>query len=102
MSTARVTGKHKVHVPALSVATVYARGLKNQSGGNSSMLLEPGNIPLPGGLIVVPTVISSNSHVFPVQVINLSQEDICLSPKTRLGILSPCQCIEGDPCEVKF
>lgn len=51
----------------------------------------------PGGLIVVPTVISSNNHIFPVQVINFSQEDVWLSPKTRLGILSQCQCVEGDP-----
>uniref|UniRef100_A0A8P4GS98 Gypsy retrotransposon integrase-like protein 1 n=1 Tax=Dicentrarchus labrax TaxID=13489 RepID=A0A8P4GS98_DICLA len=28
--------------------------------------------------------------------------DVWLSPKTRLGILSQCQCIEGDPYEVKF
>lgn len=51
----------------------------------------------PGGLIVVPTVISSNNHIFPVQVINFSPEDVWLSPKTRLGILSQCQCVEGDP-----
>lgn len=102
VSTARVAGKHKVHVPASSVATVYARGLKRQSGGDPSMLLEPGNTPLPGGLMVVPTVISSNSHVFPVQVINLSQEDVWLPPKTRLGTLTQCQCVEGEPYEVKF
>lgn len=56
----------------------------------------------PGGLIVVPTVISSNNHIFPVQVINFSPEDVWLSPKTRLGILSQCQCVEDDPYEVKF
>ena len=102
MSTARVAGKHKMHIPASSVATVYARGRKTQSEGDATMLLEPGNTPLPSGLMIVPTVISSNSHIFPVQVINFSREDVWLSPKTRLGILSQCQCVEGDPCEVKF
>ncbi|XP_029902664.1 uncharacterized protein LOC115355879 [Myripristis murdjan] len=102
MSTARIAGQQKVHVPALSVATVYARGLKRQSDGDTTMLLEPGNAPLPGGLVVVPTVVSSNSQVFPVQVINFSQEDVWLPPKTRLGVLSQCECVEGDPYEVKF
>jgi len=102
MSTARVAGKHKVYVPASSVATVYARGRKMQFKGEATMLLEPGNTPLPGGLIVVPTVISSNNHIFPVQVVNFSAEDVWLSPKIRLGILNQCQCVEGDPYEVKF
>lgn len=102
VSTARVASKHRVHVPASSIATVYARGFGRQLGGDLSMLLEPGNTPLPGGLMVVPTVVSSNNHVFPVQVLNLSQEDVWLPPKTRLGIISQCQCIEGDPYEVKF
>lgn len=102
MSTARIAGQQKVHVPALSVATVYARGLRRQSDGDTTMLLEPGNAPLPGGLVVVPTVVSSNSQVFPVQVINFSQEDVWLPPKTRLGVLSQCECVEGDPYEVKF
>ena len=102
MSMARVASKHKVHVPASSVATVYARGRKTHTEGGTIMLLEPGNTPLPGGLIVVPTVISSNHDIFPVRVINFSPEDVWLSPKTRLGVLSQCQCVEGDPYEVKF
>lgn len=31
-----------------------------------------------------------------------SPEDVWLSLKIRLGILSQCQCVEGDPYEVKF
>ena len=66
VSTARVAGKHKVYVPALSVTMVNTRGTRRQSDRDSSLLFEPGNIPLPGGLIVV----SANSHVFSVSVIN--------------------------------
>ena len=102
MSMARVVSRHKVHVPASSVATVYARDHKTHTEGGTIMLLEPGNTPLPGGLIVVPTVISSNNDIFPVRVINFSPEDVWLFPKTRLGVLSQCQCVEGDPYEVKF
>lgn len=42
------------------------------------------------------------NHIFPVQVINFSPEDVWLSLKTSLGILSQCQCVEGDPYEIKF
>lgn len=55
------------------------------------MLLEPENTPLLGGLMVV----STNGHVFPVQVINLLQEDVWLSASVKLGIPSQCQCARG-------
>lgn len=76
MSIIRVTGQKKMCVPASSVATIYARGFRRQSDCNTTMLLERGNLPLPSGLVFVPTVVSSNSHVFPVQVFNFSAEDV--------------------------
>lgn len=102
MFIARAAGQQKVHIPASSIATVYARGHRKQFDRDTTMLLEPGNTPLPSGLVVVPTVVSPNSHVFPVQVINFSQEDVWLPRKVRLGSLSPCEYVEGDPYEVKF
>lgn len=86
MSTARVSGKCKVHVPAASVTTVYARANKKATDPNAWLLLEPGTTPLPSGLIPIPTLVSSRSRVFPVQVVNFSQEDVWLAPKVRLGI----------------
>ncbi|CAL9691459.1 unnamed protein product [Knipowitschia caucasica] len=67
---ARITTKNNCHLPALSVSTVYVRGPKRDSDNTSSLVLEPGNLSLPGGVIVMPTVVSANSPVFPVQVIN--------------------------------
>lgn len=101
-AVARVAQKGKCHLPARSVSTVYMRGPKRDLNDTSTLVLEPGNTPLPGGVIVVPTVISAHSRTFPVQVINLSQEDVWLPAKARLGVLNLCQCIEGEPCEVKF
>ena len=84
-SFARVAGKDIVHVPASSAATVMAGGLRTVSEDGSLLLLEPTSAPLPGGLVVVPTLVSSESHVFPVHVMNLSDEDIWLRPRTRLN-----------------
>lgn len=50
MFVARAAGQRKVHVPAFSIATVYARGFRRQFDRNTTMLLEPGNTPLPSGL----------------------------------------------------
>ena len=100
--TARVSGAQKTRVPASSVATVYARVNKRASDTNACWMLEPRNMLLPGGLIPVPTVVSFSSRVFPVQVVNLSQDDVWLSPKMSLGVLSHCQCYESNPCEVTF
>lgn len=67
------------------------------------MLLEPGNAPLPGGLVVVPTLITSERHIFPVQVMNLSDEDIWLQPWTRLGLLTEVDTVDNDQlCKVQF
>ncbi|XP_056303592.1 uncharacterized protein LOC130215772 [Danio aesculapii] len=101
-SVARVSGRGKTHIPAASAATVYARVNKKVTHTNAWLLLEPGNSPLPGGLILMPTLVSPRSHVFPVQVINFSQEDVWLPPKVQLGILTHCQCAESDICDVKF
>lgn len=46
-----------------SIATVYASGLKNLSGDSTRMLLEPNKIPLPSGLVVIPTLVESESFV---------------------------------------
>lgn len=50
-------------------------------------MFEPSNTSLPGGLILVPTLVSPSRRVFPVQVVNLSPEDLCLLPKMKLRIL---------------
>lgn len=40
------------------------------------MLLESTNTPLPTVPLVVPTMVQSNKPMLPVQVVNLSQEDL--------------------------
>ncbi|KAL6467298.1 hypothetical protein MHYP_G00251020 [Metynnis hypsauchen] len=86
----RVAGRGAVHIPASSVATVMAKGLMDVSLTRcSGMLLEPVSSPLPGSLSPLPSVLSGESQVFPVHVVNLSPEDVWLNPRTRLGILSP-------------
>ncbi len=102
MLSARVSGKGKTHIPASSLATVYARVNKKATDTSAWLLLEPGSAPLPGGLIPMPTLVSPQSRVFPVQVVNFSQEDVWLPPKVRLGLLTHCQCAESDACEVRF
>lgn len=98
----RAAGQQKIHVPASSRATVYARGFRRQFDRTTTMLLEPGNTPLPSGLVVVLTIVSPNSHVFPVQVINNSPEDVRLPHKARLGSLTECKYVERNLDEVKF
>lgn len=58
------------------------------------MLLELSNAPLPSGLLVVPTLVESGKSVFPVQVMNFTQEDLWLQPRTKLGLLSVVGCVD--------
>ncbi|XP_073669344.1 uncharacterized protein [Paramisgurnus dabryanus] len=101
---AHIAGKETVHIPAWSVSTLMVWGKGNRClEGSSDLLLEPGKFPLPQGLIVVPSLVSTSAPLFPVRVVNLSTEDIWLQPRTRLGILSPVESLcSGEGCEVKF
>ena len=90
-----------MHIPAESVVTITVKRFTKDDCKNTQMLFEPVNV-LPEGLVVIPTAIDSRSHTVPVQVLNLSQEDSCLSPRTRLGILSKVECLVNNQCEVRF
>lgn len=47
--------------------------------------------------------VSSESHVFPVQVMNLFDEDIWLGPRIRLRVLNHIDSVKSDEvCEVQF
>lgn len=100
---ARVGSKSPFHIPALAAATVMCKGLRTVCENGPKMLLEPTTVPLLGGLVVVPTLVGSEKHLFPVQVMNLSDEDVWLNSKTRLGVLMPVDSVKSDEiCEVQF
>ncbi|XP_067381076.1 uncharacterized protein [Channa argus] len=100
---ARVLGRDKVRVPAESISTVMVKGHFSQIGTDTQLLIEPANAPLPPGVLVIPTLVDNKSRVLPVQVVNFSQEDIWLCPRTRIGIISPVECVENNQtCGVKF
>lgn len=100
---ARIAGTNKVYVPAGSVVTVQVRGFAMKAECAGQWLVEPSNIPLPRGVIVMPTLVHPHSNLVPVQVCNLSHEDVWLQPRTRLGVLSPVQCINCEQhCEVRY
>lgn len=100
---ARVASREIVHMPASSVATVMAKGLRTVSDDGPLLLVEPVSASLPEGLVVVPTLVSSASPVFPVQIMNMTNEDNWLRPKMRLGILTCVDSVKGDElCEIQF
>lgn len=101
-SVVRVAGTRKSYIPAASVATVQARIHKELIGNSGVGLLEPSNTSLPGGLVLVPTLVSPGKRVFPVQVVNLSPEDVWLPPKVKLGVLARGHHVESSSCEVRF
>lgn len=78
---AQVAGRSMVHVPAGSISTVMAKGWLVSAKGESQWLLEPAQLALPGGVLVMLTVVSSHHHEGSVQVLNLSNEDVWLHPR---------------------
>ena len=53
-------------MPASSAAAVMATGLRTVSENGPLLLLESVGTAVPDDLVVVPTLISSESHIFPV------------------------------------
>ncbi|KAI5626698.1 hypothetical protein C0J50_13742 [Silurus asotus] len=103
VSFARTVGKTPTHVPAWSVTTVLIKGKESCKKDGSAWLVESANTPLPDGLVVVPTLVPAEVPVCPVRILNLSQEDLWLQPRARLGMLSPVDSYGvGSSCEVRF
>ncbi len=101
-STVRIAGRYRTRVPAASVATVQVRASKKLPMTKGVIMLEPGAMALPGGLVLVPTVVSADRRVFPVRVLNLALEDVWLPPKARLGVLSRGHQVDSGTCDVAF
>ncbi|XP_016331053.1 uncharacterized protein LOC107679859 [Sinocyclocheilus anshuiensis] len=101
-SVVRVAGTRKSYVPAASVATIKARAHKELAENRNLRLFEPGKASLPGGLVLIPTLVSPGRRVFPVQVVNLSPEGVWLPPKVKLGVLGQGRRVENSSCEVRF
>lgn len=93
-SIVRVAGKWMEHIPAKSVVTITSTGFHRGVGEGRPMLLEPLSTPLPGGLIVIPTLVDTHCPCIPVKILNFSQEDVWLSPRTRLGTLSKVESVD--------
>lgn len=101
-SLVRVASTHKLYIPAASVATVQARTPKILPESKDLCLFEPGQSSLPGGLVLIPTLVSPAKRVFPIQVVNLSPEGAWLPPKVKLGVLGHGGHVESSSCEVRF
>ena len=81
---ARVAGSQPVCVPAHSTSYVHALGGKD----GVTAILEPLTLD-PGNPLIMSAVISART--FPVDVVNTTQSDMWLKPRTRLGMLRPVQ-----------
>nr|KAG5706518.1 hypothetical protein BaRGS_028689 [Batillaria attramentaria] len=81
------------HLPAYSMSTVRVTGPRDQ---NCSLMAAPLGQPLPGGLVVVPTLLEGdNKHRF-VRMANMSPEDVLLPARTPVAWLHAVDGIEED------
>lgn len=99
----RTASKGSLYVPAGAVTVVQTRVQAAMLKREGPWLLEPSRISLPGGVVVMPTLVNVHGNWVPVQICNLSEEDVWLHPRTRLGVLMPVQCMDNEQqCEVRF
>lgn len=74
LSFVRLAGRETVYIPVSSAARLMTKGLKVVRENGPLMLLEPGHTPLPGGLVVVATLVKSERHI----LYFLSRSQTCL------------------------
>lgn len=86
---AKVAGKSAVNIPARAISSVRVTGGGNRrsSDPEKDILVEPVATGGPSGLIVLSTVSKVVGNSFWVQVMNITDEDCTLHPRTRLGVL---------------
>jgi len=90
---ARVAGRELVCVPAGSALCVRVTGPPSSS---RPLMAEPLQEGLPGGMVLVRSLVSSNRESRFVRVVNLSSADVTLKPRTRLALLVEVQPEEKD------
>ena len=79
---ARTTSR--CHIPANSMTTIRVTGRQKPA---CHLLASPLAQPLPSGLLMVPTLISSDPYSRFVRVANLSDEDVLLPSRTPVAVL---------------
>ena len=84
--TARVAGKSPVMVPANSIATVMVTGWSGHRDSKEMVLAEPIQNSSDGRVSVINTLVKP-AGIFGVRVANLSDSDVWLQPKTKIGVL---------------
>ncbi|CAB3982687.1 Retrovirus-related Pol poly from transposon [Paramuricea clavata] len=93
----RVAGKRAVRVPASSVTTIPATGWGGQVKCEMAMVE-----PVVGqhlSHLVVPNTLVRPSSPFCVRVANLTNDDLWIQPRTRIGVLHAVSNIESDVVE---
>ena len=95
---AKVAGKQAVRIPSRSVAMVPVTGWRGQQ---ATALVEPTKGPLPGGLIIINTVMKPIAGQMYVRVLNFKEEDVWLQPRTRIGVLHVADHIENPTRKVE-
>ena len=93
--TARVAGKKAVLIPANSVSSVMVTGWSGRSDSKDMVLVEPIKNSSDTRVSVINTLVKP-SGMFAVRVANLSDADVWLQPRTKMGVLHSVDSIESD------
>ena len=99
-SMVRVAGSRIVPLPAWSFSTVWCTTGQPSNTEIHIQGVQPGTSQLPKHVIVMDTVAIVRGNQVPVRVVNMSQEDIWLSPKLRLGVSYSADIVENDDFSV--
>ena len=81
----RVAGRRPVLVPAQSRSCIEATCPKLEQDG----LVEPLSSPLPGDLILPAGLVNAKSGRIHIELVNITDNDVWVHPKTRIGVISP-------------
>ena len=95
---ARVAGRSAVSIPAQSVCPVQVTGPVYQG----LSVVEPLDVPPPGGITLVSTLVDSSTGVYYVEVSNTTSSVVNLSPRTVLGKVCEVVDVESPGVDVSF
>jgi transposase InsO family protein len=86
------------HIPANAIASLKVIGGSQKSP--TALIAAPLALPLPKGLLLVPTIVSDDPANRYVRVANLTNEDVLLAAKTPLAVYETAEVLTND--SIKF
>lgn len=100
----KLAGRQPVNIPANSMKVVFGTTRRNKSTAPYTAIVQAiscENGSLPKNILMVDTFVEMKDGIVPVKLMNIGEEDVWLSPKSRIGVVHSAELLQSSEDEYK-